>query len=123
MPLAAERVSCERHTERAGSVISVNPFCQIELWNVAEGFPGPGKIRLCPILGEAVGVFEIIGLKIGFAHAIQMLNHLVKRPGIARTAVEGPADFSLHCPYVQFDDVVDIDEIPPLGAVGEDAWA
>jgi hypothetical protein len=107
----------------AGGVVGVDALGEGELGFVAEGFAGEGEIAFGPVLGEAVGIVEIVGLEIGFQDAIEFGGEFVEGIGSAGAGVEDAGGLGVHGEEVGVDDVVNVDEIAVLLAGGEDAGA
>src|SRR5207249_8558078 len=100
--------------ELAGGVVGLDAGAQVVLGLVAELLAGQGRIGLGPVLGEAVGILKIVGLKIGLQDAIELGDDVVEAPASAGAGVVDAAFARFHGADVGGDDIVDVDEIALL---------
>src|SRR5436309_8445352 len=94
-----------------------------KLRGVAECLVRPGQICLGEILIMCMRIIEIIRLKVCLQRAIQNKNQLVKRSGLTAAEIINPTRFRIERANRSIDHILHVNEVTPLLAVFENAWA
>ena len=68
-------------------MVGIDSFAEVVFGAVAELGAGFGEIALGPVLRERIGVFEIVGLEVGFENAVELVYDLVEGESVTGTGV------------------------------------
>ena len=107
--------------ERSARVISLDSLAKVDLRLVADLLSREKLIRFRPILGEAVRIFEVLWLEIGLQRAVQLGHHVVEAPALTPPGIEDSAFARFRRTEICLNHVINVDEIAPLLAGGENA--